>query len=185
MANPMNPNMLTQDLIPQSPNPTNQIYSSRPTTIPINHQPNSPLLHLPAELRNKIYTLIFHTLPILVCFATSHASRPVDHCPASRTVKRRYSHVHYSRVDLALLQTCRWIYFEARLLPFLLNTFKGFPEAMVAAFPGRLYHAQWSCVTRIELTVAKTDVEGRRSEPGVDLDMSLTVIDQLMAIESS
>ncbi|KAH9879390.1 hypothetical protein J1614_002830 [Plenodomus biglobosus] len=124
------------------------------------NQQNSPLLRLPAEIRNRIYSFVFCTEPILICFVTSYATRAVDKCPIPTSIRRRPSHIHYSRLNLALIETCRQAYFECRLLPFLLNTFEGFPEAILAAFPGRLYNLQLTSITRIELTIGMTDIAG-------------------------
>lgn len=124
------------------------------------NQQHSPLLRLPAELRNQIYTLLFSSLPILICFTTSYATRPIDPCPFPISKPRRWSHMHYSRLRLSLTEVCRQTYAETRLLPFALNTFTGYPEAMLSAFPGRLYRAQLDSITTVHLTVQSRDIGG-------------------------
>lgn len=127
-------------------------------------QHNSPLLCLPAELRNTIYTFLFSSLPILICFATSHVTRLIDSCPIALSKRRRWSHMHYSRLLLSLTEACWQTYAETRLLPFVLNTFTGYPEALVSGFPGRLYRDQFECISTVQLVVESRDIS--REEHG-------------------
>ncbi|KAF2847858.1 hypothetical protein T440DRAFT_509882 [Plenodomus tracheiphilus IPT5] len=152
---------LQQGISPHHVGLESQILPHHTTATTMDNQQNSPFLCLPAEIRNRIYTFVFRTPPILVCFTTSSITRPVDICPSSMSAKRRHSHIHYPRSNLSLIETCRQTCFETRLLPFELNTLQGFPEALLAALPGRLYYTQLTCITRIELMVTNADIAGR------------------------
>ena len=91
------------------------------------NQAASPFLRLPPEIRNRIYTYIFGD-----CFVTisSHAISP-----DSRRVYGRFEafeppgyldpcpEINYGQAAAQTLLVCRQIYSEARLLPFVLNTF--------------------------------------------------------------
>lgn len=88
----------------------------------IRNQRESPLLRLPAELRNKVYTYVLGGREIELCCNES--------CGCGG--RRRYGRVprgkqgpvsHYPRSLLALLETCHQVHGEARLLPFSSNMF--------------------------------------------------------------
>lgn len=75
--------------------------------------------------------------------------------------------MHYSRLRLSLTETCRQAYNETKRLPFALNTFVGYTEALLAAFPGRRCHrAQFDCINTVHLMVQKRDlvVEARERD---------------------
>jgi hypothetical protein len=87
----------------------------------LRNQQQSPLLRLPAELRNKIYG---HVLGgFIISFRTS---RPRHHCLIRFKVSRKIGEFKPSN----LLLICRQINAEAQLLPFELNEFNyRIPEA--------------------------------------------------------
>lgn len=67
----------------------------------------SPLLRLPGELRNRIYEFIFED----ITFEIKHSAYIPTQSPNPRPVH-----------NLALLQTCRQIHSEAKVLPLVLRT---------------------------------------------------------------
>jgi hypothetical protein len=75
------------------------------------NQRNSPLLRLPAELRNQIYELVLRHDCLSLALGRYLNLQPIRLYPdpGSRT--------------LALLRVCRQDHFEAALLPYSLNTF--------------------------------------------------------------
>jgi hypothetical protein len=87
----------------------------------LRNQQKSPLLRLPAELRNKIYG---HVLGgFIISFRTS---RPRHHCLIRFKFSRKIGEFKPSN----LLLICRQINAEAQLLPFELNEFNyRIPEA--------------------------------------------------------
>jgi len=88
----------------------NMLYSHKSNAI------KSPLLRLPAELRNMIFGWVFYdVLYILSEYYRSHERvvyMHVDDCPGS-----------YTPHDLGLLLVCRQIYAETALLPYSLGSF--------------------------------------------------------------
>ncbi|KAH3997121.1 hypothetical protein HBI24_161430 [Parastagonospora nodorum] len=77
----------------------------------------SPLLRLPAELRNIVYEQVLSDATIMVCnIATSDAYQTLP------------SHLHYPRHLLQILQVCRQTYSETRTLILKFNKLLGFCE---------------------------------------------------------
>jgi len=91
-----------------------------------------PLLRLPAELRNEVYKYVLGGKSILVCSAKtrSHANLLIHQHFFSAPHRNDCAFVHHSRRDLSILETYRQINAEARSLPFTLNAFVSFPEAL-------------------------------------------------------
>lgn len=128
----------------------------------------SPFLLLPAEIRNVVYSHVLSCTPIRVCFATTYATRAIDTCPYAASVRRHYSHIHYSHRLLSLIETCRQIYTETRVIPFNINTFIGFPEAITAGLSHNLYRHQFDCVTAVHLLVQTADIIDPEREIGYE-----------------
>jgi hypothetical protein len=85
----------------------------------LQNQANSPLLRLPAEIRNKICSYVLRDGCIRVC--TERWSK--SGCRPCRS--KVFSHAHFTIRLLRLLETCQQIYAEARLLVFSLNPLIG------------------------------------------------------------
>ncbi|KAI4701586.1 hypothetical protein J4E81_003326 [Alternaria sp. BMP 2799] len=77
------------------------------------NQENSPLLQLPAELRNRIYKFVLH----------DHRPVYVD-IPALSDEFGNFGPRDNTRGKQALLCTCRQVYSEASMMYFALNTFQ-------------------------------------------------------------
>ncbi|KAI8940192.1 hypothetical protein NX059_003898 [Plenodomus lindquistii] len=96
------------------------------TKITLRNQKTSPLLRLPAELRNNIYQLVFE--------GRSIASTRDDFQPCvtlGRTPLRT--------LNISLLFTCRQTYSETRLIPFAVNPMIGFldlPLGLIGSLTG-------------------------------------------------
>ncbi|KAI4707609.1 hypothetical protein J4E89_007714 [Alternaria sp. Ai002NY15] len=116
-----------------------------------NHR-KSPLLRLPAELRNKIYKYAF----------LSHPVRPTrEH--------REWPHWAYPRSQLNLLETCRQIYFEANLFPFALNVFVGYAEHVIELLLTTFTPSQTDIISDVRLYVDAFGVyrDGKIPEAGL------------------
>lgn len=115
----------------------------------------SPLLNLPAELRNQIYACVFTTSRLLIC-------RPCAACDhfhvLSSPLKKRCQHAHYPRSNLSLLACCRQVHTEAEFLPFALNTFTGYPKSFSSLIQN-IGGDQLCAIRRIRVLVDPHDVE--------------------------
>ncbi|KAH6848873.1 hypothetical protein B0T12DRAFT_515440 [Alternaria alternata] len=117
-----------------------------------NHR-RCPLLRLPAELRNKIYEYVF----------ISHPVRPFrEH--------REWPHWAYPRSQLNLLETCRQIYFEAKLFPFALNVFVGYAEHVIELLLTTFTASQTNTISTVRLYVDAFGVyrDGKLPEIGLN-----------------
>ncbi|CAI9629375.1 unnamed protein product [Alternaria burnsii] len=117
-----------------------------------NHR-RCPLLRLPAELRNKIYGYVF----------LSHPVRPFrEH--------REWPHWAYPRSQLNLLETCRQIYFEAKLFPFALNVFVGYAEHVIELLLTTFTASQTNTISTVRLYVDAFGVyrDGKLPEIGLN-----------------
>ncbi|OWY43715.1 hypothetical protein CUC08_Gglean008343 [Alternaria sp. MG1] len=117
-----------------------------------NHR-RCPLLRLPAELRNKIYEYVF----------LSHPVRPFrEH--------REWPHWAYPRSQLNLLETCRQIYFEAKLFPFALNVFVGYAEHVIELLLTTFTASQTNTISTVRLYVDAFGVyrDGKLPEIGLN-----------------
>lgn len=86
-----------------------------------NRQPESPLLRLPAELRNEIYHHVLGGLSI----RTDHSPSPRKFRIDIRDVDSRSSAAWQTPgYLLALTETCRKVYDETSLFPYSLNVFE-------------------------------------------------------------
>ncbi|KAL1795123.1 hypothetical protein ACET3X_006939 [Alternaria dauci] len=116
-----------------------------------NHR-KSPLLRLPAELRNKIYEYVFLSQPI----------RPFrEH--------REWPHWAYPRSQLNLLEACRQIYLEAKLFPFALNVFVGYAEHVIELLLTTFTTSQTDIISNVRLYVDAFGVyrDGKLPETGL------------------
>ncbi|EUC37455.1 hypothetical protein COCCADRAFT_33364 [Bipolaris zeicola 26-R-13] len=100
------------------------------------NQESSPLLHLPAELRVKIYNYVFDADSISPKYETQ------DH----RTWE-------YPRSNLSLIQTCRQTWAETRLLPFTRSVFSGYSEHVIEMLCKNLTRSQANAISRVSLLV--------------------------------
>ncbi|CAN9441274.1 unnamed protein product [Alternaria alternata] len=117
-----------------------------------NHR-RCPLLRLPAELRNKIYEYVF----------LSHPVRPFrEH--------REWPYWAYPRSQLNLLETCRQIYFEAKLFPFALNVFVGYAEHVIELLLTTFTASQTNTISTVRLYVDAFGVyrDGKLPEIGLN-----------------
>ncbi|KAI4616899.1 hypothetical protein J4E83_006481 [Alternaria metachromatica] len=118
------------------------------------NQPPSPLLHLPAELRNKIYTFIFTNTTI-----------NINKLLIKKDVLGRYPSVR------AVLYTCRQIYIEASALSFTLCTFVPSYFALRFFSSSNLPTAGFGRIERLWLTEGngKAIIEGKDEMKGAYL----------------
>jgi hypothetical protein len=120
------------------------------------NQKHSPLLRLPAELRNAIYQYVF------------------DDCQQIRFVDGRRSFIVCRNAStktpavwrhpwnlLALTESCRQLYHETRMLPFENGEFCGYMKRMHLALSEYLTREQINAISRVRLMVDKEDVQGR------------------------
>jgi hypothetical protein len=124
-------------------------FADRNNSISLLDQQNSPLLCLPAELRNQIYGYVFRPDTWASVFRTNTWS-------VNRT-GHAYTHDLVTvfgkptRPQLALLLACRQIYHETHLLPFILNRFTILDNSNMFAFLAKLNSAQKAAITRLEV----------------------------------
>lgn len=143
------------------PSPTNPDSDSDITTDDEDDQPaspdSSPLLRLPAELREMIYThaLGGHTFHMSMRYIQKHKALARADNPAPHA--------------LALLLTNRQINNEARLLPFATNTFSGRHEGHLRSWIRSLPSEQRSQIKAVKFVRRGYIVE---SERGVDVSTS-------------
>ena len=119
-----------------SPQPTNTPTPPTP--------PASPLLSLPAELRNKIYT---HALSNHTYAITSTTQIPWLTTSVSNTTTSPHA--------LALLSANRQIHAETRLLPFALNTFQFSSEDAFKPWLARFDKEQCEAIAWVRLVTWK------------------------------
>lgn len=83
----------------------------------LRNQRESPLLRLPPELRNEIYTDVLGGRKVDICYQYM--------CHSCRYIRPRRRRIvpHYPRTLLSILEVCRHVQGEARLLPFSTTTF--------------------------------------------------------------
>jgi hypothetical protein len=98
----------------------------------------TPFLRLPPELRNRIYeyTLSFWLLGIL------NPWKP-----------RTYVDKWYTDCNLSILSTCRQIYAEAKLLPFRVDVFAGWPYDFNTHLFPKLKSWQVDAITTIHIRI--------------------------------
>ncbi|KAI8940020.1 hypothetical protein NX059_003742 [Plenodomus lindquistii] len=127
-----------QDTSPATPRPqeaNSTLTEAEANKITTLNQQTSPLLRLPGEIRNQIYTYIFtaqfiaighrqtpHAFPNpLVSTVISHSTNPQRKWPFYPKSPLSQGQP-FSRL-LAITSTCRQIRYEAGILPFRMNTF--------------------------------------------------------------
>ena len=103
------------------------------------------LLRLPPELRNAVYKYVFLEDNIEIC--APHSKKTDSH-----------SHTHYPKQNLQLLQTCRQVYTEARLLPFASNQFKGSHWAL-RSITKLLSREQANAISTIHVLIDDMDID--------------------------
>ncbi|KAJ4372416.1 hypothetical protein N0V83_004190 [Neocucurbitaria cava] len=113
----------------------------------LRNKKESRLLRLPGEIRNQIYEYIFRGHTLYLCQKTFDAPPDMQ--------KQKKTMIHYKRERLALLETCRQICAEARLLPFKLNGIAGSFETMSRAITHGLRRGQANALTTMDMTFAK------------------------------
>lgn len=115
----------------------------------------SPLLSLPAELRNIIWA---HVLG-----GTTYNIKCELRIPWGTTIKN----TTVQENSLALLRTCRQIYSETRLIPFRLNTFHFKSEEAFKPWLAKFDKTQQAAITEVHLVTwkAKHMVERRGFAP--------------------
>lgn len=116
------------------------------------NQQQSPLLRLPAELRNKIfaYTLGGKTFKIIPGYYD---------IPTMNATNSKYA--------LALLQVCRQIYAETTLLPFSINTFSASSPHSLKRWVERLHPARAQSITWIRLKFRREVCDGSYLSPSM------------------
>ncbi|KAI4647763.1 hypothetical protein J4E93_004173 [Alternaria ventricosa] len=105
------------------------------------NQENSPLLQLPAELRNRIYKFVLH----------DHRPVYVD-IPALSDEFGNFGPRDNTRGKQALLCTCRQVHSEAPMMYFALNTFQFDLDTSLIEFTRSLTAEQLSAVKSIDMT---------------------------------
>jgi hypothetical protein len=110
------------------------------------NQRTSPLLRLPAELRNSIYEYALSSFKVDIWAPTDNIE--VFYKDAAGKL---YGAPHFQ----ALTTTCLQIYNETKLLPIALSEFRGHPEH-VALFLAR-QHFEASRIQRLRLFVSEGD----------------------------
>lgn len=114
-----------------------------------------PLLSLPAELRNIIYSHVLGGLTFNIKCSVR--------IPWGVSVTNTTTSPH----SLALLQTCRQIYAESRLLPFAFNTFQFKSEDAFKPWLAKFDLVQQAAIAEVRLVTwkAKHMVESRGFAP--------------------
>ncbi|KAH6879073.1 hypothetical protein BKA58DRAFT_453287 [Alternaria rosae] len=107
------------------------------------NQENSPLLRLPAELRNRIYN-----------FALYRGTGCFD--PPPKVIKDTgrsgpWPTSNNDKSDLALLSTCRQVQSAASILYYALNTFRFKPSSSLDNFTSTLAPAKLNAVKSIDI----------------------------------
>jgi hypothetical protein len=135
-----------------------RMHTPAATTSPPQIQYASPILRLPAELRNNVYNHVFRvrTIPLYCPPYAAHA--PGKPFWSTMGFQKHQVHVHYPRGNLALLGTCRQIYSEAKLLPFTLNTFIGFPRTF-SALTFVIGKTQLCAIESIKMLIGSDDMD--------------------------
>ncbi|KAG9188799.1 hypothetical protein G6011_07504 [Alternaria panax] len=108
----------------------------------------SPLLCLPAEVRNKVFEYVCNGL---IIFMGLGVGRGKDEIYVMDGADQRSSRI--SSPFVALQQTCRQIYSETALLPFSANKCWYFTTGSLPGCKELLYNAQFQCIQHICFTV--------------------------------
>lgn len=121
---------------------------------------HSPLLCLPAELRNRIYGYVFGVPWIRACCGSDRFCTywGCNECIDDILYRFKFK-FHYPRRLLALTETCRQIHEETKILPFVLNKFHGKPESIDRALHYYLDPEQSNAVTAVCFLVRNNGLE--------------------------
>lgn len=88
----------------------------------VSQQSTSPLLRLPAELRNKVYAYVFSGCRLRVlCHpggSSVYATDPDSEIRFDESGRKDF------KTLIALTRTCHLVYAESRLLPYKLSTYR-------------------------------------------------------------
>ncbi|KAH3908869.1 hypothetical protein HBH56_164800 [Parastagonospora nodorum] len=148
----------------------NRTYSIKPSKQVVHldeisrlNQIHSPLLRLPAELRNSIFAYALGASKIERCTGYS--------CQVCRKLKilsgsPKYVTCHFEG-GLGILSTCRQVYAESKLLPFKLNTVSS--RVLPLSEPSYDKFAAWqrNAITSVQIH-AKMSIKSAAPNLGVD-----------------
>ncbi|KAH5287336.1 hypothetical protein HBI81_131790 [Parastagonospora nodorum] len=123
----------------------------------INNQANSPLLRLPAELRNQIYEHTLSGLVIRIEMSMNKENCGFTTCSTYSTI---YDPRRYGLGNLSALSTvCRQLHTETHLLPFCLNDFGGYSKSFTQAIDGgHLSTEQVNAIRKVDLLLSMSNV---------------------------
>jgi len=125
----------------------------------LRNQRDSPLLRLPAELRNSIYIYILGGHTVELCYAQRCLT-----CDNRGLSTGAFPIWHHPGSNLFLLEASYQIYTETRLLPFSSNVFIGTPKD-VANFPKHtLQDHQAKAIRAIGLQYDGVDIDHMHPE---------------------
>ncbi|KAH9873836.1 hypothetical protein IAQ61_004463 [Plenodomus lingam] len=129
---------------------------------------SSPLLRLPAEIRNKIWALSLGGQVMRLLGSVPNGSRRVIALSSTE------------RSGVALLRVCRQIYAEAAGMPLSLNTFSYYQHPAVSLFKYFKPHQ------RKQITSVRADLDGITFETsgGLDLDWTRRLFEFLPALKT-
>lgn len=120
----------------------------------IDDQPPFPFLDLPPELRNRIYTHFFTSLD----FPDDLGVWQIEVRSAHDMEHNTYNFIDTQNKSMsALLQTCRQVYHEARLIPFHGNTIYFDKPRDMVEFTCQLDPEQLTAVRSIEVPLDEFD----------------------------
>lgn len=121
----------------------------------IRNQRESPLLKLPAELRNRIYGYVLGRDPMHIHLSIHQA---ISLVPEQEYLYDRATpaQIRYSRQLLAITETCRQIHTEAQFMLFSLNEFYGSPRALQRGLFSTLTKTQYSTLNTIHILFTGT-----------------------------
>ncbi|EAT88237.1 hypothetical protein HBH56_092960 [Parastagonospora nodorum] len=122
---------------------------------------NSPLLRLPAEIRNDIFAMAIGGHFIRVCSTVQ--------CELCRNNRSVGCAVHCPPDLLSLTATCRQIHAETRPLPFTVNTFCGYARDMARTFDAIFDRTQLESIASLCIMILfSADFKGFRRLSGLE-----------------
>jgi len=127
------------------------------------NQLQSPLLRLPAELRNQVYNYALSDWNIRI-FYQEYSMKPVKHMSAiCRPTYNTGSWIPTNKAILSLPSVCRQLNMETKLLPFTLNNEFGLETTRcLEKFIERLGHERRSLIANVRLEVSDQTTGIRR-----------------------
>jgi hypothetical protein len=123
------------------------------------NQRDSPLLQLPAELRNAIYALAIGGHLIRICRRSQ--------CEGCQDTHMLGHAIHCPSDVLALSKTCCQIHAETRHLPLSSNTFCGYDQDLVVTFDAIFDKHHAETITLLCVLVGNINYEGLRRLSGL------------------